>query len=143
MIVNLLSRLPRINGPILLSLLASFGLMSFSCYCGFILLKKDFVNGINLSIFNQLLQIFSFGLFGYSFEYISGILLGVTIDVTKDFIFRFVFRLTTCEISLNSNPEVFYISVNFIAIFILNYLFNVKGFLANKKMESMSEIEKK
>ena len=50
--VRLLPNFTQINGGIFLLLLAIFLLYSFSALCGYLLLKKRTIQGLNLSIYN-------------------------------------------------------------------------------------------
>lgn len=115
-----------INGPLVVIFLIALGLMAFSTYSGFLLIKKQYDKGINLSMINQALQVIGFGVLGYSFKYTSGILLGLTVDLTNDFIIGLNFNVTTWKMNWNSDPDLTYISINFIAIFILGFIFKAK-----------------
>ena len=75
---------------------------------------------------NQALQIIGFGVFGYSFKYTSGILLGIKIDLTNDFIIGLGLNITSWKLNWNSDPDLTFISINFIAVFILGFIFKAK-----------------
>jgi len=124
-----------INGPTVVLYLVALGLMTYSIYCGFLLIKKQYEKGINLSMINQALQIIGFGILGYSFKFTSGLLLGLTVDFTNDFIIGLNFNVTTWKMNWNSDPDLTYISINFVAIFILGFIFKGKEKFDNKTNE--------
>ncbi|WP_034257695.1 hypothetical protein [Altibacter lentus] len=132
--IALIVKQPIINGISFLIIMIVLGLMSFSTYCGYLLIKKQLKKGINLSIINQALQIIGFGVLGYGFKYTSGILLGVRIDLTNDFIIGLDLNITSWTLYWNSNFDLSFISINFFAIFILGFIFKVKDTLEKKNL---------
>jgi hypothetical protein len=120
-----------LNGPLMVMFLIAIGLMVFTIYCGFLLIKKQYEMGINLSIINQAMQVIGFRVLGYGFLYTSGLLSGIIVDLSNDFIIVLNFNLATWKMNWNSEPELTYISINFVAIFILKFIFNVKEKLNN------------
>ena len=128
LIISLLSIgvLNRLNGGHLLIYLIILSLYSFSFYCGYLLYRGEYSKGINLSIYNNFIQIIGFGIVNYSFKYVSGIFAGVYLDLTHDTKFGLDLGISTWELSLNSNSGSLLVNFNFIALLILNYLVNVK-----------------
>ncbi len=124
-----------LNGLSMILFLIALGLMAFSIYCGFLILKKQYEKGINFSMINQALQVIGFGVLGYSFKYTSGILLGLTVDLTNDLIIGLNFNVTTWKMNWNSDPDLTYLSINFVAIFILGFIFKAKEKFDNKRSE--------
>ena len=59
-------------GLYFLILLLSIGLYCFSIFCGDRLLRRPAL-GIQLSIYNQILQIMIISVGGYAYKYISGL----------------------------------------------------------------------
>ena len=128
-------------GSIPFQLLISIGIYVFCAYCGFLLLKKKYDNGLNLSIINQSLQIISFGVFGFAIKYTSGFYAGFGIDLTDDLITRFDFGINTWKLYLNANSDLVFLYVNIIPILILGFIYRSKTRLELKN-KSISEIGK-
>lgn len=131
-----------LNGPLIVLLLTAIILMTYSTYCGFLLIRKQLNKGIKLSIINQALQIIGFGVLGYSFKYASGVLLGLRIDLTNDFIIGLDLNITTWKLNWNSDPELTFISINFIAILILGFIFRAKEKLEKQNLMGNDTYEK-
>jgi hypothetical protein len=113
-------------GSIPFQLLTSVGMYGFCAYCGFLLLKKQYENGLNLSIINQALQIISFGIFGFALKYTSGFYAGFGIDLTDDIITRLDFGINTWQLYLNANPDLATLYINVIPILILGFIYKSK-----------------
>lgn len=136
-ILNTLRFLPnfsQVNGAISLIFLIIFCLYGFSVYCGYLLIKKRNIIGLNLSIYNQLIQVLGFGILGYAFQFTAGIYAGIKLNLTNDTILTFMFGHSAAMINLNSYPNFTEISINFIALFFINMLFNLKSKLEQNKV---------
>jgi len=114
------------NKSVLTIILSSILLFSFSVYCGFLLLTKKYDKGLNLSIINQIIQVISFSVLGYTFEFCSGIFLKFGLDLTSDTLLTYNFGLTTWNLKLNSDPSLTKISINILALMLINLIFNIK-----------------
>ncbi|MGC4041832.1 MAG: hypothetical protein QM710_13885 [Flavobacterium sp.] len=123
------------NGGILAMYLIIFGLFFFSGFCGYALLKKRYLSGLNLSIYNQLIQTIGFGILGYGFHFTAGIYAGIKINLTYDTIMTFMLGHSSGMINWNINPEFTEISINFIALLLINFIFNWKAALKKNLME--------
>ena len=130
-----------INGPLLLILIIAFGLFFFSIFSGYILFKKRFIRGINLSIINNSIQVIGFGVLGYGFKYVSGIIAGIRLDMTNDMIFLFDFDLTNWKMNYNMDPELTYISINIFAIVIIGFLYKAKEQIEKQQEYKKVELE--
>ncbi|WP_037320273.1 hypothetical protein [Salegentibacter sp. Hel_I_6] len=139
--IKLLLSIGSINGPLLLILIIAFVLFFFSIYSGYLLFKKRFIQGINLSIINNAFQVIGFGVLGYGFKYVSGLIAGLKIDLTNDIIFTIDFDITNWKMSYNSNPDLTYISINIIAIVVIGFLFNAKERIEKQKEISTIDLE--
>ena len=102
-------------------------LNGLSVYSGYLLLKKDFKKGPNLSIINQFLQIIGVSLLGFTFKFVAGICLGFYIDLTSDTIIGASVNLNIWQMSFSSNTEQIRISLNFIPVILINYIFREKA----------------
>lgn len=104
-----------------------FALYGYSVYCGYLLIKKNNIKGLNLSVYNQLIQIIGFGVLGYGFHFTAGIYAGIKLNLTHDTIFTFMFGHSAATIHINSHPEFTQLSINVIALGLLNFIFNLKS----------------
>jgi hypothetical protein len=134
--IRFLPNLTQINGGIFLILMLIFALYSYSIYCGFLLIKKRNIKGLNFSIYNQLIQIIGFGVLGFAFHFTAGIYAGIKLNLTNDTILTFMFGHSAAMININSNPEFTELSLNIIALILLNIILNLKS-----KVEKIEEIE--
>jgi len=128
------------NFPILILTLFVLSLYSFSVYCGFLLLRKSYLKGLNLSIINQVLQIITFSILGLTFQYTSGIFLYFGLDLTQDTFFTYDVGLTTFNFKWNSDPNVTAFSINIVAIILMNFAFNLREKIAKEEENKLSEI---
>lgn len=116
----------QVNGGVFLIFAAIFLLYVFSICCGYLLLKKRNNIGITLSVYNQFIQVVGFGVLGYAFHFAAGIYGGIKINLTNDTIINFMLGHSMARIDVN-NPDGFIeISVNFIALWLLNLFLNLK-----------------
>jgi hypothetical protein len=107
---------------LLLIFLFIFGLYTYSIYCG-IILFKDARKGLKRSKLNQLLQVISFGGFGYAYQFLSGIYLLIGADFTESFTFNFNFGISSSwKVSINSNDPTLLLNVNIVAIFLVVFI---------------------
>lgn len=125
--IRLIPNFTQINGGIFLLILAIFLLYSFSIYCGYLLIKKQNIQGLNLSVYNQLIQVIGFGVLGYAFHFTAGIYGGIKLNLTNDTIATFMFGQSMARIDINNLNGLTEISINFIAIILLNLIFNLKS----------------
>jgi hypothetical protein len=101
------------------------GLYSFSIYSGYLLLTKKLKKGLDMTLYNQLFQVFGFGISGFTFEYFSGIFLSLGLNFTNDTIINYNAGFSTWILNLGSNDNLF-ININIIAIIIILYTLNLK-----------------
>lgn len=128
-ILNTLRFFPEfrlLSGSLLLTFLPFFALYSFSIYCGYLILKKKYLKGFNLSINNQLLQIIGFAVFGYAFHFTAGIYAGIKLNLTNDTILTFMLGHSAARININTQPELTIISINFMALILLTIILKLK-----------------
>jgi hypothetical protein len=93
-------------------------LYCFSIYCGILLIRKR-KYGLKLSKMNQILQAISFSMFGYAYQYISGVYFSVGLDLTESFIFKFNFGISSWQLNINSDNPAQTLSLNLFAIFLI------------------------
>jgi len=107
-------------------------LYTFSLVCGYLLLTGNFKKGINLSIYNQALQILSFSVLGFGYMYAAGIFAAIKLDLTQDIFLGLDFDVSHFILKLNSDFDVTYISINVVPVFILGVLFRFKELFEKK-----------
>ncbi|WP_294736630.1 hypothetical protein [uncultured Flavobacterium sp.] len=103
----------------------------FSFYCGYHLLSEKYESGLKLSLINQLIQILSFSVFGFSYSYVSGLGLNFIVDVTQDVILNLQINITNFKMSFVDQST--HVSVNLVAIIFMNYIFKWQ-----KKLKSIN-----
>ena len=118
------------NGFFLFSLTVFFGLCTFSIYSGILLIRKKYLKGLNCSIFIQAVQILSFVLLGYIFNYSVGLNLRLTIELTNDTITGLDFGFINWDLSRNANPDLIEVNFNIVAIVLLSMIFKLKEQIA-------------
>ena len=133
--LSLLAKFGVSNGTTFKMFLLFLSLYSFSIFCGFLLLKKQYEKGLNYSILNQLIQVLSFTLLGFAFKFYSGIFLCVGLNLTTDTIFTYNIGITTWNFKLNSESGITEFSINLIALVLISVIFNLKEKVENKKSE--------
>jgi hypothetical protein len=98
------------------------GLYSFSIYSGYLLLTKNFKKGLDLSIYNQLIQVVGFGISGFTFEYFSGFFLSLGLNITNDTIINYNVGFNSWILNLGSNSNLF-INLNLLALVLIVFIF--------------------
>ncbi len=93
----------------------------YSMYCGYLLLQ-DKHNGIKLSIYNQAIQVIEFAMFGYAYGFVAGIPVQIGIDLTEKFTFHFFTGVSKFYMSINKNPQLLQLNINFFAAFLIYHL---------------------
>lgn len=117
----------KISSTILIIII---GLNLFSIYTGYLLLKKDYEKGLDLSIYNLLIQVIGFGFSGYSFEYFPGIFVSLGFNLTNDTIINYNGGFNTWIINLGSNSNLF-VNINLVAIVLIIFILKLKGKFEN------------
>jgi len=111
-----------ISGLTSLLLILALVFYSFSFYCGQQLLKGEVKRALKLSFFNQVIQMFIFSIAGFSFKYVSGLMLSVGIDWTHDFKLTLNFALSSFQFNFGLDKEALEVSINLIAIILLFFI---------------------
>ncbi len=132
----LMLRTGQITGPILFILIFATFLFGLSIYSGNLLLRTNrHKEGLIYSSILQGLQIISFGIGGYAYEFFSGVNATVGINLTNGFEFIFSAALSTFTFNINSDVNYF-IKINILAIIILAVLIDIYEELYKKKPEN-------
>lgn len=122
-----------LGGLMILFYALGFGLFGFSLYCGN-LLRKGKLNGLKLSLWNQLLQVVQFSISAISFGYYSGIRLSIGFDWTNLFLPDWAFGLSGFEIryALSETANLFFI-INLVPLIIIYLLNNLEEKIEQRK----------
>lgn len=132
-IASLLLRTETINGVLLLILLIALALYSLSMKAGSLLIRKEYKRGLILSLCNQLFQIISFGIGGYTYSFLSGGKLAVGCNLTNGFNMKLDFGLTsTFNMALNTGEEYFFF-INMLAVFLTYIISDIYDEMFKKK----------
>lgn len=123
--------------PLFIAIIAvGFLCYGFSVACG-VLLFKDRGLGARLSIINQLLQVCSFSLFGFGFEYVSGISTTVNIDVAPSFNVEFNSGISNWYMLLNGDGEINRIGFNVVTIFLVLFIIRLRKRIDQHELEEL------
>ena len=114
--------------PIGKTLITLFGtvLFLFSVYCGYLLVTRRFSMGLNLSVYNNALQIIGVGAAGYHFQFVSGFFAGITMDLTDDIFVGFGFDFSIITLAFGSSSPSIFMTLNIFAILVLSFILNMK-----------------
>lgn len=113
--ISLLKNLITATGVTMLILFLAIALYAYSIFCG-VLLFWNKKKGLAHSRINQLLQVFSFAMVGYAFQYVSGLFFTLGLDLTKSVELKFNFGLSSWQININSDSPDLLINFNLIAV---------------------------
>lgn len=100
-----------------IALFVAMLLYSFSIICG-VALTKNKKNSLSHSLINQILQIISFSIGGYGFQYISGfhISFGIELGYTA---FLLKYGISSWQIEFNSKSAINEVHINVFSILII------------------------
>lgn len=121
-IIGILAVLYKLNSIHLTSTI----FFTFSIYCGFLLLRKQYVKGLNLSIINQALQVIGVTIIGFSYEFSAGIDTRWYVDLTTDIITGISLDFVSWNFNINKNSDLIFLKINFFPIIILSFIYNQK-----------------
>ena len=124
-IILLITRLPSFSIPFLLIILISLGLFLYSIYCGTLLIKRK-KSGLNHSLINQFLQLVNFSIAGFAISYVSGLFISAGVESNDSHYMQTNIGISGCKIAFNSDNETFLINFNFLALFLIIFLFRLK-----------------
>lgn len=126
LISYLLLRTEMINGPVLFIFLFAMFLYGFSIHSGNLLLQStNRKKGLIYSAILQGLQIFSFAIGNYSYEFYSGLKATIGFGFGDVFGFDFGLAISSFNIVINSGVDNYFLGINFIAIIILLILLDI------------------
>lgn len=94
---------------------------AYSIYAGICCLYNK-KNALQVSLINQLLQLFSFAVMGYAFKYASGIYLSIGIDLTDSYDFSVGAGISSFTFNFNIETERLEIEINLIALALILWI---------------------
>ena len=105
------------------------GLFLLSTISGLYLFGKRKMKGVNLSLANQILQLFQFNILGFGFYYVAGCYLGVGFSDTPEiqFLFRDSLFRSSCFINFKTNNYETSIVLNIVALAFVIFLSKLKN----------------
>src|SRR5215831_3400857 len=118
--------LSSVSALLLLIILIAMALFAYSMFCGVLLLRRP-KPGLKHSMINQLLQVVSFSVLGFSFQYAGGIFLSVGMDLTDSLLFKFNAGISSWQIIFSSSNDYLIINLNLVAlslVYVINRLLN-------------------
>jgi hypothetical protein len=127
-----LNTIPDVFLPLLIS---AFALYFYSIYCGYLLLKKK-KSGLKHSLINQCLQLISFAIAGYAFQYFSGIYLTIGIDITQSFLVNFGFGVSSWQTDINTDSRLLQVNFNLVAFCLVIFITRIKTEMAQSGTKS-------
>lgn len=120
--------------PLIFILLIAVVLYVYSIYCGILLLKKN-ISGLKHSLINQLLQIINFSIFGFTFQYISGVFISAGLDLTDSLFLMFNFGVSQWQITINGNKEILILNFNVVALFLVFFIEKLRKEISREQAE--------
>lgn len=109
-------------------------LFLFSCYAGWLCLKQQ-KNFLLFSKINQLLQLVSVALAGFTYLYCAGIFLNVGFDITENFKLTFNAGTSTFSGMLGETNNAHFLTINLIAVILLRRIHLMEERIANNDFE--------
>ena len=103
---------------LILIYIISIGLYTFSIIAGYKIFK-NLKTGLKLSRINLLLQVFSFSIAGYAFQYVSGIDFSFHFFLSEAFRISATIDISTWRILLGGETGIDVLSINILAIVLL------------------------
>ena len=137
----LLFNLSSFKSLLLVIIIPAFLLFFFSMYCGNLLLRHR-ANGIKLSMLNQYLQLISFSISGYAYQYFSGLYISMGFDFTESLSFSFGLGVSSYKLNIDTDDPSIFIDFNFIALIVILMLDKLnKQIRDEQKMNLFDESE--
>lgn len=133
--ISLLTTIVAFSWLLVLILIIAFGLFGYSIFCGIIIFKNPLI-GLKHSRINQFLQVFNFTIFGYGFQYISGLFISIGLDFTETFNIKLNFGTTTWQIIFNQDSEVSLVNFNIVALSLIIFIDKEINKIENKILDN-------
>ena len=94
---------------------------AYSIFCGMLCLKTK-SNALGHSLTNQMLQLISFAIMGFSFKYVAGLYFTIGLDLTDIIKFDFGVGVSNFAFNLNKEKERLEIDFNLIALAVIYWI---------------------
>ena len=132
--VRTISGLTTTTYLLIILLLVAIGLYTYSIYCGTLLLKKN-ISGLKHSLINQFIQIINLSIFGFTFQYISGVFISAGLDLTDSLLFTFNVGVSRWQITINGNKEFLILNFNLVALFLILFIEKLRKEISKEHFE--------
>jgi hypothetical protein len=109
-------------------------LYAHSIFCGILLLMKK-IGGLNHSLANQIFQLLAFSIFGFAFNYFSGIYFLLGFDLTNNFLLIFDFGISSWKVTIGSDEGIVSFSLNLIALCLILFIENQKSQIRKARLQ--------
>ena len=128
------------SGLNFLFFILAYFLFGFSIYCGNLLKKKN-PKGLNLSKWNQALQVLQFGILSIGFAYYSGLRAGIGFNWGDNFSPDASLSLSGFDLSYNTRESSqLTLWINFVPIIILYLIDRIESEIAERK-KTLEEVK--
>ena len=133
--VRIFLSLESVESLLVAFLVAGIALYCFSVYCGvYLFIKKDY--GLRVSLLNQFLQLVSFSIAGYAFEYVSGLSITIDIDFTNLFNVGFSGGLSNWHLLFNGDASINFIRLNIFALLLIVFISRLRKKIQIEQLEN-------
>ena len=112
------NELSKINIPLYSVVLLFFG---YSVFCGGLCLESK-KTALRYSMINQFLQLISFSISGYCYNYVAGLYLMLLLDLTNYTGISVNFGISKFDLIINGQLQQTYINVNLIAMGLIYWI---------------------
>ena len=107
-----------LSGLVLLIVFCFIALYSFSVYCG-LLLFRNLKRALAFSRINQIFQLLSFTVLGFTFRYVSGLYAFIGFELSGSLGLNFNFGLTSWQVNINGNKNDLVVNINLVAFLLI------------------------
>lgn len=133
---------PLLTGLTVLAYLFILLFFAYSIFCGIQCLTTK-RNALRHSLINQILQVASFAILGFAFNYVAGIYLTVGLDLSHAFNFKMGIGISQFDFKFNSVSDRIEVDLNLVAFALIYWIDKmmkrVKEEIALRQVASMGE----
>ncbi|RZK02933.1 MAG: hypothetical protein EOO46_18215 [Flavobacterium sp.] len=101
--------------------LIAIGTFCYSIFCGIQIFRNE-KSGLKHSWINQVVQIFSFSISGYGFQYVSGLYFSIGLDLTDSLLFKFNLGTSMWQLYFNQDFNQIKIEINILALLLIVFI---------------------
>lgn len=101
----------------------------YSILCGFVLLKNH-RKGLSLSLINQLLQVLSFAIGSYAYNFVAGLKIGIGIGFVPNWELKLNLSLSSFQFIINEDTGQVLLGINLLALVLVYVIERLKENIA-------------